>query len=197
MAVLVGSRTHRREISRLSLVLALGATITAASMAAVPASTPVLGASSALARVGGRPPPFTLPAATGGPSRGEFRMADHLGQHPVVILFWATWCVPCQQELPFYQSLYERYRERGLRVVGISMDDARTVMRAGPAARRLGVTFDVVTDLDTRITTQINPRRSAPFSIWVDRDGRIVWEREGFAPAEQQAISEGVARLVQ
>ncbi|MDQ3031398.1 MAG: TlpA family protein disulfide reductase [Myxococcota bacterium] len=182
------------KLSRLLLVLALGALVGTASMVA-PSG---LGAppSIAHARVGGRPPPFSLPAATGGPSRGEFRMGDLIGQSPVVILFWATWCVPCQQELPFYQSLYERYRDQGLRIVAISMDDARSVQRAGPAARRLGVTFDVVTDLDTRITTQLNPRRSAPFSIWVDRQGRITWEREGFAPSEQQAIAAGIQQLV-
>ena len=149
------------------------------------------------ARVGGRPPPFQLPAAVGGPTSNPFRMADHLEHNPVVILFWATWCVPCRQELPFYQSLYERYRERGLRMVAVSMDDASTITRAGPAARRLGVTFDVVTDLDTRLTTQLNPRRSAPFSVWVGRDGRITWEHEGFAPSEQSTIEQGIAQLMQ
>lgn len=193
------------KVSRVLLVLALGAALGAAAMVAPSpaaidrgalAGGALFGTSTALARVGGRPPPFSLPAATGGPSQGEFRMGELLGHNPVVILFWATWCIPCQQELPFYQSLYQRYREQGLRVVAISMDDARTVMRAGPAARRLGVTFDVVTDLDTRVTTQLNPRRSAPFSIWVDRQGRITWEREGFAPAEQQTIAQGIAQLV-
>lgn len=150
----------------------------------------------ASARVGGQPPPFTLPAAVGGPSSGQFRMSELIGHHPVVILFWATWCVPCQQELPFYETLYQRHRAAGLRVVGISMDNATTVSRVGPAARRLGITFDIVTDLDTRVTTQLNPRRSAPFSVWVNREGRITWEREGFAPAEQQTIAAGVAELV-
>lgn len=169
--------------------------IALASAALLPALDAIVPARAA-ARVGGRCPSFSLPAATGGPSTGEFRMGDHLGQRPVVILFWATWCVPCQQEMPFYQSLYQRYREQGLRVCAISMDDARTVTRAGPAARRLGVTFDVVTDLDTRVTTQLNTRRSAPFSVWVDRTGRITWEREGFAPAEQSTIAQGIAQLV-
>lgn len=162
-----------------------------AASAALPALPSI-----AHARVGGRVPAFSLPAAAGGPSTAEFRMGDHVGQRPVVILFWATWCIPCQQEMPFYQSLYVRHRERGLRVCAISMDDARTVTRAGPAARRLGVTFDVVTDLDTRVTTQLNTRRSAPFSIWVDRTGRITWEREGFAPAESSTIEQGIAQLV-
>ncbi len=149
------------------------------------------------ARVGGRPPAFQLPAAVGGPTSNPFRMSEFLGQNPVVILFWATWCVPCRQELPFYQGLYERYRERGLRMVAVSMDDASTITRAGPAARRLGVTYDVVTDLDTRLTTQLNPRRSAPFSVWVGRDGRITWEHEGFSPSEQSTIEAGITQLMQ
>lgn len=150
----------------------------------------------ARARVGGAPPAFSLPAAVGGPSSGLFRMSDFLGRNPIVILFWATWCVPCRQELPFYERLYQRHRASGLKVVAISMDAANTVTRAGPDARRLGLTFPVVTDLDTRVTSQLNPRRSAPFSIWVNRQGRVVWEREGFAPSEAQTIEARVAELV-
>jgi peroxiredoxin len=153
--------------------------------------------SRAFARIGGAPPPFTLPAATGGPSTGQFRMAEHLAaHHPVAILFWATWCVPCQQELPYYQTLFTQYQSRGFTVVAISMDAASTITRAGPAARRLGLTYDIVTDLDTRVTTQLNPRRSAPFSVWVNRDGRITTEREGFSPAMQSEIATGIAELV-
>ena len=53
-----------------------------------------------------------------------------------------------------------------------------------------------MTDLDTRVTSQLNPRRAAPFSVWVNREGRITWEREGFAPAEQSTITAGIAALV-
>ncbi|MBX3275165.1 MAG: TlpA family protein disulfide reductase [Sandaracinaceae bacterium] len=174
------------------LRLVIPAALALAAALALPAGAPA----PAEARVGGRPPPFVLPAAAGGPTSAPFRMGDHLGQRPVAILFWATWCQPCQQELPFYESLYQRYREQGLRVVAISMDSQATIMRAGPNARRLNVTFDVVTDVDTRVTTQLNPRRAAPFSIWVDRAGRIVREQEGFSPAEQNAVAQGIAELV-
>jgi peroxiredoxin len=154
------------------------------------------GASPAEARVGGRPPSFELPAVPGAASSERFRMRDHLGEKPVVILFWASWCAPCRQELPVYQSLYSRYHERGLEVVAISMDNASSLPSAGPMARRLGLTFSVVSDLDTQVTTQLNPRKAAPFSIWVDRRGIIVREREGFSLAERAEIVRGVARLV-
>jgi thiol-disulfide isomerase/thioredoxin len=151
---------------------------------------------AAEARVGGRPPAFKLPAVVGGPTGGTWRLDEHLEKKPVVVLFWATWCGPCRQELPFYQELYERYAKDGLEIVAVSMDDTSTITQAGPAARRLGVKFPVLSDLDTRVTGQLNPRRSAPFSIWIGRDGRVVWEREGFALAERELIAQGVADLV-
>ncbi len=148
------------------------------------------------ARVGSRPPAFTLPAIPGGPVSGNFEMSDHLGEHPVVIIFWATWCEPCKQQLPLYQQLYERYKERGLQVVAVSMDGAETIARAAPTVNRLGLEFPVVSDLDTAVTSRLNPRRGAPFTVWVDRSGRIVHEREGFTLAERDDIARGVAALV-
>jgi peroxiredoxin len=148
------------------------------------------------ARVGGRLPDFALPAVPGTEWRGRFDLGDHLERDVVVVLFWATWCQPCRHELPFYQTLYERHREQGLVVVGISMDASNTIAQAGPWARRLGLTYPVVSDLDTSVTNRINPRRAAPFSIWVGRDGRITREREGFSLSEREEISRGIAELV-
>lgn len=172
----------RRVVTVAAIVLAIGLVLAPAALG--------------LARVGGRAPSFTLPALAGGPSRGRFRLQDHLGQNVVAVLFWATWCAPCRQELPLYESLYQRHRRQGLVVVAISMDGSSTVANAGPMARRLGLTFPVVSDLDTRVTAQLNPRRAAPFSIWIDRSGRIVREREGFNLAERDEVTRGLGALV-
>jgi peroxiredoxin len=149
----------------------------------------------AMASVGTRAPEFALPAAPGGPSRGRFRLADHVGQRPVVVLFWATWCQPCLAELPVYQAAYARYNGR-LMVVAISLDGPDSVAEAGPLARNLGLTFPVVTDLDTQVTNMYNQRRAAPFSVWIDRQGVIVREREGFSLSERGVIDRGLAQLV-
>lgn len=151
---------------------------------------------ASLARIGARPPSFTLNTVVGGPTRGRFRIDDHLGHDPIVILFWATWCVPCRGEMSVYVPLFERYQAQGLQMVAISVDDTSTIMQAGPAARRLGVRFPVLADLDTRVTSQINPRRSCPFSVWVNRRGLVVREQEGFSLGERGAIEHGIADLV-
>lgn len=150
----------------------------------------------ASARVGATPPAFELPSIPGGPVAAGFDLGDHLGNSPVAIVFWATWCDPCKQQLPLYEALYQRYQERGLKVVAISMDGPETLSQAAPTVNRLGLSFPVVSDLDTSVTSRLNPRRAAPFTIWVDRGGRIVYEQEGFTLAERDRIARGVAALV-
>ncbi len=152
-------------------------------------------AQPSLAMVGTEAPEFTLPCAAGGPTRGRFRLADSLHNKPVVVLFWATWCQPCMQELPVYQALYQRYGGR-LQVVAVSMDGPDSVAEAGAAARRVGITFPVVTDLETQVISVYNPRRAAPFSVWIGRDGVITREHEGFSMSEQPAIESGIAELM-
>jgi thiol-disulfide isomerase/thioredoxin len=172
-------------LRRLAIVLAAAALVTA-----------VLPLGEGEARVGARLPSFTLPAIPGGSTSGRFDASEYIGEKPMAILFWATWCQPCRQELPFYQALYQRYREQGLVVVAISMDNSNSLGQAGPTVRRLGLSFPVVSDLDTSTITRLNPRRAAPFSIWVDHRGRITREHEGFSMSEREEIGRGIARLV-
>ncbi|MEM1415691.1 MAG: TlpA disulfide reductase family protein [Myxococcota bacterium] len=160
------------------------------------AALAVVAPSPADARVGARPPGFSLPSIPGGPVSGNFEMSEYLGNDPVAIVFWATWCEPCKVQLPLYQQLYERYQEQGLKVVAIAMDGPETIARTAPVVRRLGLTFPVVSDLDTAVTSRLNPRRGAPMTVWVDRSGRIVYEREGFTLAERNDIARGISALV-
>ena len=148
------------------------------------------------ARVGGRMAPFTLPAIPGGPTRGRFRLSEHLGENVVAVVFWATWCIPCRNELPIYQELWNEHRENGLTVVAITMDGSSTLPQAASWARRLGLRFPVVSDLDTSVTSRINPRRTAPFSMWIDHNGRIARENEGFNLSERDEIVAGIGQLV-
>ncbi len=179
--------TSRVPMTRFALLLAALLPLSAASFSLT---------SDAEARVGARPPAFTLPAISGGPTQGRFNLGDSLGQDPVVIVFWATWCEPCKQQLPLYEALYQRYRDQGLKVIAIAMDGPETISRAAPVVNRLGLSFPVLSDLDTAVTSRLNPRRGAPFTVWIDRSGRIVHEQEGFTLAERDRIARGVSALV-
>jgi len=62
-------------------------------------------------------PEFLLKDVSG----AEMKLSDFKGK-VVIIDFWATWCPPCKEEIPHFISLYHEYRDKGLEVIGISMD---------------------------------------------------------------------------
>lgn len=66
----------------------------------------------------------------------------------VVVNFWATWCTPCTVEMPTLEALWRAYRDRGLVVVGISVDRGAPRAVLEPYVRNLGLTFPILLDPD-------------------------------------------------
>jgi peroxiredoxin len=94
----------------------------------------------------GQPAPaFTLGALDG----GRASLADH-GNKLVVLNFWATWCQPCALEMPSLEALWRRYRERGLVVVGVSVDRGSPRGLLEPYVRNLKLTFPILLDPDSK-----------------------------------------------
>jgi len=131
-----------------------------------------------------RPPDFELPTLDG----DTVRLSDHLGKQVVLIDFWATFCKPCLWAMPELEKLQQKYRASGLLVLGISLDAAgqRDEVRAEVA--RLGVTFPILLDQETRVVALYNPRSSAPYSVLIGRDGRVIRKQEGYSSGEMSAV---------
>lgn len=113
----------------------------------------------------------------------------------MVILFWDTTCAPCLQEMQFYEQMYRRYAGR-LMVVAVAMDNGQTIGNAPNRVRTLGLTFPVVWDENSSVKNQFQVPAAPPFSVWVDRNGTIVRERQGYSVSENQVIEGQLARLV-
>jgi peroxiredoxin len=149
---------------------------------------------AAHAAVGARAPAFSLRPPTG-VRGGLFRLSDHQGRRPVVILFWDTTCAPCLLEMQFYEQMYRRYAGR-LMVVAVAMDNGQTIANAPNRVRTLGLTFPVVWDENSSVKNQFQVPASPPFSVWIDRNGMIARERQGYSVSENQVIEQQLARLV-
>ena len=88
--------------------------------------------------------------------------------------FWASWCVPCRDEAPVLQQTYERYRDRGLVVLGVDVNDFRQDARG--FMERYGVTYPVVYDGKGSTVGKWGVR-AFPETFFVDRSGKLVGER--------------------
>jgi len=93
---------------------------------------------------GQRGPAFTLATLDG----RRAALADY-GDKLVILNFWATWCVPCTDEMPALEALWKEYRARGLVVLGVSVDRGAPRTLLEPYVRNLALTFPILLDPDS------------------------------------------------
>jgi cytochrome c-type biogenesis protein len=96
----------------------------------------------------------------------------------VLLNVWATWCVPCRQEIPELQALYEEHADRGLRVVGVTVDSRSAEEQVQRFIQDFGMTYEVWVDPDQTAVSTFEAI-GVPLTVLVDRDGRIVWRHLG------------------
>ncbi|MHB1845688.1 MAG: TlpA family protein disulfide reductase [Deltaproteobacteria bacterium] len=129
-------------------------------------------------------PDFELQDLDGTP----VRLSDYVGKDLVYLDFWASWCGPCQAELPQLEALYEKYKGRGLVVLGVAMDDPSTIGAVAPVARKDGLTFPILLDSQSRAVTLYNGGRSAPYGVLIDRQGHVAAQHGGYTPGDEKTL---------
>jgi thiol-disulfide isomerase/thioredoxin len=109
------------------------------------------------------------------------KMADFRGK-VVILNFWATWCGPCKEEIPAFVELYDRYRDKGLVIVGVSIDDSVEQLR--PFMKEWRMQYPVL-QMNPDIETAYGPFYGVPMTFLIGRDGTICHKHMGPATREQ------------
>jgi cytochrome c biogenesis protein CcmG/thiol:disulfide interchange protein DsbE len=132
-------------------------------------------------------PAFEAPLLRG---RGTLALSDLVGR-PVVLNFWASWCVPCEDEAPLLQAAHERYKDE-VAFVGINIRDARSDALA--FVERFGITFPSVRDEGLQIYSAYG-LTGQPETFFIASDGRIVEHVPG--PLSGGDLEQLVRRLLE
>jgi thiol-disulfide isomerase/thioredoxin len=103
----------------------------------------------------------------------------------VIVDFWASWCGPCQESFPLMEDLYRRYRERGLRIVAVNVDESKAAMKAFLAENP--VSFVVVRDAKRKLVAQVNVT-AMPTSFLLDGDGVVRYLHPGYKGHETKRL---------
>jgi cytochrome c biogenesis protein CcmG/thiol:disulfide interchange protein DsbE len=129
-------------------------------------------------------PEITLPTLDG----GQFVLSEQRGK-PVVLNFWATWCQPCQRELPALQQAAAHF---GDRVVFAGVDQGETAEVVQSYVDKLGLTFTIPMDGSGDVGYQYNVK-GLPTTFFIDADGviRSFWMGE----MNSVTLAENIAKI--
>ena len=159
---------HRQvELKKLQDVADQGA-LPASSTSADPSDDP-----AAKLLLGKTAPSFTLVDLDG----KKVSLADYKG-HAVVLNFWATYCGPCKLEMPWFQDLQNKYKDKGLVVLGLDQDDGMAVKEVAAASKRVGVTYPILMP-DDKVSKSYQLSDYIPETFYVDKSGKIVEQTIG------------------
>src|SRR5919112_84123 len=125
---------------------------------------------------------FTLKDSNDAP----VQLAQYKGK-VVVLNFWATWCGPCKEEIPAFVELYDRYKDKGLVIVGVSIDD--TVEQLRPFMKEYRMQYPVL-QMTPDVETAYGPLYGVPITFFIARDGTIC--RRHMGPVTRQQFEQEI-----
>ena len=134
---------------------------------------------------------FTLKDLEGNP----ITLSQIYKENIVLLNFWATWCLPCAKELPHLQRMFDTYKDKGLQILTINVDGPGTLAQVQTFIQRYGYSYPVLLDSGSNVVALYNPRVILPYSVLIDRGGRIVSIHQGYSPGDEVLLEEKISEL--
>lgn len=114
---------------------------------------------------------------------------------PIIVSFWATWCKPCNRELNAIKEVYEDWQsETGVKLVAISIDDARSASKVKPHVDGNGWEYEVYLDQNQDFKRAMNVV-NVPHTFLINGKGEIVWQHTSYVDGSEEELYDLVKKL--
>ncbi len=125
----------------------------------------------------------------------KFTQVVENGDKPVIVSFWATWCVPCIKELDAISEVYPDWQEEtGVKLIAISVDDEKTARRIKPMVNGRGWTdYEIYHDYKGELQRALHIT-SVPYLIVIHK-GKIVYKKNSYTPGSEEKLYEIIQNL--
>lgn len=115
--------------------------------------------------------------------------------NPIVISFWATWCKPCKKELNNIAEVYEDWQdETGVKLVAISIDDTRSMMRVAPYVNASDWDYEVYLDANSELKRAMGVQ-TVPHTFLLNGKNEIVWQHKGYVDGDEDELLEQIKKI--
>lgn len=116
--------------------------------------------------------------------QGDLLKSEVFKGDVLLVNFWVTWCPVCQKEQPFLNDLQAKYADKGLKIIGVSLDE-NTAGEVAAIVKQRGITYLQAMGTGTNISELFGGITSVPASFFVNRQGEIVRSHYGTLPHEE------------
>ncbi len=120
----------------------------------------------------------------------EVRLADYKGK-VILLNVWATWCGPCELEIPELVEAYAKYKDKGVVILGVSLDDSAETLRAYAPKKQM--TYPLLLWQDA-FEDAYGPIVGVPITFFIGRDGTI--SRRHFGPVTKEGLDQEIKALL-
>lgn len=159
------------------------------TMAVVAGAAAIMASAAAAGgEASGPAPAFTLSTLSG----QQEALSQYKGQ-VVMVNFWATWCGPCQQEMPLLDQMYKKYKPAGFTLIGVNVDKQEPAVKELLA--RKPVSFPILLDPANQVSKEYHVDEM-PSSIIIDRKGEIRYIHRGYKPGDENEYQDRIRQLI-
>lgn len=131
---------------------------------------------------------FTLPSRSG----ENIRLEELAGQ-VVLVNFWASWCGPCRKELPKLEEIHQKYKDLGVTILGINIDENRELSQK--LLKDVEVNFPILYDHDNKVSKPYNIE-AMPSTFIIDKSGNFRFKHLGYLDGYELAYEDQIKKLM-
>jgi cytochrome c biogenesis protein CcmG/thiol:disulfide interchange protein DsbE len=119
-----------------------------------------------------------------------------LDKGPLVMNFWATWCLPCRKEMPHLEKIYSEFASKGVQFAAVSVDRPDHISRIQSLLRTEKMTIPVYHDSDTELAKAFRVR-SIPTTVIIGRDRKLVYTNKGYRAGDEIVLRKRIQSLIE
>lgn len=123
------------------------------------------------------------------------KLSSLLQKGPVMMSFWALWCVPCKEEMKEFNEIYKKYKDSGLVYVAVNQDSPKSVAKVKSYIESKSYDFLVLLDTDLHVFETYGGQ-NLPFSVLLNKRGEVAKTYSGYLAGDEKKLEEDMLKVL-